>query len=90
MPRWSALCGNCWAVVVDRRKLASALLVLTLSGALLMLPPFVMVFNQPIIHFVLPQIVIYLFVVWLLLIGGTALLTHLLPREQPPNSGEID
>lgn len=66
------------------------MLVLTLFGALLMLPPLVMVFNRPISHFGLPQIVIYLFIVWLLLIGGTALLSHFLPREPPETSGEAD
>ena len=43
--------------------------------------PLVYVFNQPITHFGVPQVVIYLFVVWLLLIMGTAMLTHLLPPE---------
>jgi hypothetical protein len=75
---------------MDRRKLQSAMLVLTLLGALLVLPPLVMVFNQPISHWGLPQIVIYLFVVWLLLIGGTALLSHRMPPEAAENQGEAD
>ena len=57
------------------------MLVLALFGALLLLPPLVYVFNQPISHFGVPQIVIYLFAVWLALIIGTALLTRALPRE---------
>ena len=57
------------------------MLALTLFGALLMLPPLVHVFNQPLTHFGMPQIVIYLFVVWLLLIVGTALLNRALPRD---------
>ena len=67
------------------------MLLLTIFGALLMLPPLVYVFNQPIAHFGIPQIVLYLFAVWLLLIVGTALLTHALPREgsdDGPGEGE--
>ena len=67
------------------------MLLLTIFGALLMLPPLVYVFNQPIAHFGIPQIVLYLFAVWLLLIVGTALLTHALPRERSddgPAEGE--
>jgi hypothetical protein len=66
------------------------MLVLTLLGALLLLPPLVMVFNQPVSHGGVPQIVIYLFVVWLLLIGGTALLNRALPAEPARTSGEAD
>ncbi|KRA42616.1 hypothetical protein ASD80_09260 [Devosia sp. Root635] len=57
------------------------MLLLTVLGAALMLPPLVFVFDQPIAHFGIPQIVFYLFAVWALLIAGTALLTHALPPE---------
>ncbi|MCZ4346384.1 hypothetical protein PSC71_14120 [Devosia sp. J2-20] len=67
--------------MAERRKLIASMLVLTIFGALLLVPPLVYVFNQPITHFGVPQVVIYLFVVWLLLIMGTAMLTHLLPPE---------
>lgn len=73
---------------VERRKLQSAMLVLTLFGALLMLPPMVYVFNQKLNHFGIPQIVIYLFAVWLLLIVGTAMLNHFLPGDRNPPDGE--
>tara|TARA_R110002124_G_scaffold63350_16_gene173128 strand:+ start:3581 stop:3814 length:234 start_codon:yes stop_codon:yes gene_type:complete len=66
---------------VERRKLIASMFALTLFGALLLLPPLVYLFNQPISHFGVPQIVIYLFAVWLLLIVGTAALTRLLPSE---------
>lgn len=59
------------------------MLLLTVLGAALMLPPLVYVFDQPIAHFGIPQIVVYLFALWLLLIVGTAVLTHALPREDP-------
>lgn len=61
------------------------MLLLTVLGVALMLPPLVYVFDQPIAHFGIPQIVVYLFVLWLLLIVGTAVLTHALPREEPGN-----
>ncbi|UJW86027.1 hypothetical protein [Devosia sp. SL43] len=67
--------------MADRRKLEAGMAVLTIFGALLLLPPLVYVFNQPISHLGVPQIVIYLFAVWLLLIIATALLTRALPRE---------
>lgn len=74
----------------ELRKLTSGMLLLTVFGALLVLPPLVYVFNQPIFHFGIPQIVFYLFVVWLLLIGGTALLAHAVPRDEPAESGDGD
>lgn len=65
------------------------MLLLTVLGACLMLPPLTYVFDQPIAHFGIPQIVLYLFVLWLALIVGTALLTHALPREgQETDTGE--
>jgi len=77
--------------MAEHRKLTGGMLVLTVLGACLMLPPLVYVFDQPIDHFGIPQIVVYLFALWLLLIVGTALLTHALPREKPgpaPDDGE--
>ena len=87
MPTWWALCGNCWATMADRRKLESGMLVLAGFGALLFVPPLVFVFNQRISHFGVPQIVIYLFVVWGLLVIGAAAITHYLPRHEPPDTG---
>ncbi|KQX42831.1 hypothetical protein ASD04_02400 [Devosia sp. Root436] len=77
--------------MAERRKLRGGMLLLTVLGAVLMLPPLVFVFDQPIAHFGIPQIVFYLFAVWALLIVGTALLTHALPHERPdaePREGE--
>lgn len=67
------------------------MLLLTVFGGLLMLPPLVFVFDQPISHFGVPQIVLYLFAVWLLLVIGTGLLAHALPRDASdakPGEGE--
>ena len=90
MPMWWAPCENCWRGPVERRKRITSLLVLTVSGALLLLPPLIYVFNQPITHAGIPQIVIYLFLVWLLLIIGTALLNRTLPADSadPQNGPE--
>lgn len=73
--------------MADRRKLESGMLALAGFGALLFVPPLVLVFNQRISHFGVPQIVVYLFAVWGLLVLGTAVLTHYLPRHEPPESG---
>lgn len=67
--------------MAERRRLIASMLALAIFGALLLLPPLVYVFNQPVSHLGIPQIVIYLFGVWLLLIVGTAALSRLLPRE---------
>jgi hypothetical protein len=67
------------------------MLLLTVLGAALMLPPLVYVFNQPIMHLGIPQIVLYLFLLWLLLIVGTALLAYRVPRDEldtKPGEGE--
>jgi hypothetical protein len=77
--------------MADRRRLIGGMLLLTVLGGLLMLPPLVFVFNQPIAHLGIPQIVFYLFAVWLLLIVATALLSHTLPPDEPntePGDGE--
>jgi len=77
--------------MADRRKLTGGMLLLTVLGCLLVLPPLVYVFDQPIAHFGIPQIVFYLFAVWLLLIVGTALLTRALPPAEngaEPGDGE--
>ena len=59
--------------------------LLTAAGLLLLLPPVVYVFNHEIAVFGVPQIVFYLFGVWVALIGGTAVLTALL---EPDASGD--
>lgn len=58
------------------------MLVLTLGGLLLLVPPLVHLFNHEISVFGMPQIVFYLFGVWLALITGTAWLTRLLARDR--------
>jgi len=77
--------------MADRRKLTGGMLLLTVFGAMLMLPPMVYVFSQPVAPFGIPQIVFYIFAVWLLLIIGTALLARALPPDEHdagPGKGE--
>ncbi len=64
------------------------MLVLTVLGGLLMLPPLVYVFNQNIIHSGIPQIVIYLFALWLALIVGTAVFSHYMPHDRKDDGGD--
>lgn len=66
--------------MTERRKLESGVLVFVVFSALLIIPPLVYIFNHPILHFGLPQVVLYLFAVWLLMVVGTALLTRALPH----------
>jgi high-affinity Fe2+/Pb2+ permease len=66
---------------MDRRKLGSAALFLTVVGALLFMPPIATVFQVQQRLFGLPAEVIYLFVCWLLLIVGAWWLSHRLPRD---------
>ena len=63
--------------------------ILTAGGFLALLPPVVYIFNHEGSVFGVPQIVFYLFGVWLLLIVGTAGLTRLL-RPEPAAKTEVD
>ena len=65
---------------MDRRKLPSAALFLTVFGAALFVPPLVLLFNGPVRLFGIPIEVIYLFAVWLGLVIATAALSAGLPR----------
>ena len=67
--------------MTDRPRLKGGMLLLTVLGGLLMLPPLVHVFDQDIIHFGIPQIVFYLFGLWLALILGTAWLARAVARQ---------
>ena len=63
------------------------MLLLTILSSVLILPPAAYVFSQPISHFGIPQIVFYLFAVWLLMIVGTGLLTRAMPKEDTDADG---
>ena len=69
---------------MDRRKLESAALFLTIFGAMLIMPPLALLFQLERRIFGVPAEVVYLFVVWAGLIAGARWLGHRLPREAPP------
>ena len=76
---------------MERRKLESAALFLSLLGVLLILPPLAVVFQLERRLFGVPLEVIYLFACWLGLIAGAFWLGRRLPHEaeaEPPNEGE--
>jgi len=66
---------------MERRKLVSAALVLTLLGALLFMPPIASVFQIRRLVLGVPAEVIYLFLVWVLLVVGAWWLSTRLPRD---------
>lgn len=69
---------------MDRRKLPSAALFLTLFGTALILPPLVLLFNGPWRVLGVPVEVVYLFAVWAGLVAATAALAAALPKAPPP------
>jgi hypothetical protein len=73
---------------MDRRKLESAALFLTLAGALVIMPPIAVVFQVERRVFGIPSEVIYLFVAWAALIVGAWWLGKRLPREPGAKSPE--
>jgi hypothetical protein len=66
----------------DRRRIVGRMLLLAIGGLALLVPPVVQIFNQDRLVFGVPQIVLYLFAVWIALIVGTALLNGHLAAEQ--------
>jgi hypothetical protein len=66
---------------MERRKLQSAALFLTIFGAMLIMPPLVLLFNATTRVFGVPTEVIYLFAVWLALIAATRWFSRRLPHD---------
>lgn len=66
---------------MERRKLTSAALVLTVLGALLFMPPIASVFQIRRLILGVPAEVIYLFFCWVLLILGARWLSTRLPHD---------
>lgn len=77
---------------MDGRKLQSAALFLTIFGAMLFMPPLVLLFNVHVRVFGVPAELIYLFLVWLGLVIATARFARRLPtapagEEKPGADG---
>lgn len=68
---------------MEGRKLQSAALFLTVFGAMLILPPLVLLFNLNSRIFGIPVELVYLFTVWIGQIGGSAWFARHLPHEAP-------
>lgn len=71
---------------MERRKLVSAALFLTLAGALLFMSPIASVFQIQRRLLGVPAEVIYLFLCWVLLVVGAWWLSTRLPREDEDES----
>ena len=65
----------------NRRKLENAALALSVFGAILMVQPLLNLFNIEVRLFGMPLIIIYLFSVWIALIGGTFIISRLLAKN---------
>lgn len=66
---------------MNQHKLQSAALFLALFGAVLLVPPVVLIFNVPARVLGVPAEVIYLFAVWLGLVLATAWLARRLQSD---------
>ncbi len=66
---------------MTRTKLTSAALFFCVIGTMLFLPPLVLLFNVRVRFLGVPAEVIYLFVVWLGLVIGTAWFANRMPHE---------
>lgn len=64
-----------------RQKVRDAILAVTIFGSLLLLPPILPFFDRPVSVFGMPLIVIYVFGVWLALIGFAWALSRRLPPD---------
>jgi hypothetical protein len=69
---------------VDRGKLESAALLLTVAGVLLIMPPLAQLFQWQRRFFGVPIEVIYLFLVWAGMVVGARALARRMPHETPP------
>lgn len=64
-----------------RRRLEGAALALAILGATLIIPPLINVFNVPQLLFGAPTGAVYMFAVWLGLIGATAWISRLMHTQ---------
>ena len=71
----------------DSRKREHAAFVLPVFGALLLLPPLINLLGGPQRLFGVPVKIVYLFLVWILLILGSVMISWRMPRSEkkPPD-----
>ena len=68
--------------MASRRKLENAALALSVFGAVLIVPPILSIFNVQLRLFGVPVVVIYLFLVWITLVGVTRFLSGRMPEVE--------
>jgi len=66
----------------NRRKLENAAMALLIFGAIMIVPPILSIFNIPTQLFGAPLVVIYLFTIWIILIGATFFLSSRLHAKK--------
>ena len=74
--------------MAGQRRLETTALVLPVFGAILIVPPFLGVFNLPVTLFGMPIVAIYLFSVWTGLIVATAVISRRLGRDESGNDAQ--
>jgi putative effector of murein hydrolase LrgA (UPF0299 family) len=74
--------------MANTKRLETTALVLPVFGALLFVPPLLGVFNVPVTIFGIPVVAIYMFSVWLGLIGATIVLSRFLGRGDARSGGD--
>ncbi len=72
--------------MAESRRVQTAAFILPVFGALLCVPPLLSVFNVPATVIGIPLVAIYLFSVWIGLIGITFVLSRRLGREEDASS----
>ncbi len=68
--------------MTERRRIVGGMFLLTILGLIVIVPPVVTLFNHDTTFLGVPQIVVYLFSIWFLLIIGTVLLTRFLAPDR--------
>lgn len=66
---------------MDRRKIESTALLVTILGAMLLTPPLTLIFQRPVRLFGVPLELIYIFVVWAGLCAAAFWLGRKLPAD---------
>ena len=68
--------------MLRRNRTKDQLVALFVLGALLLLPPLIVIFNQPLHFFGIPVLYLYLFLAWFMLIGMTAAVVRHIDASQ--------
>lgn len=75
---------------MTRRKLIGAALFFTLFGVIAMMPPLVLAFRFDALVFGVPVETVYIFALWIFLVGGAIVLGRVLPHDEPAPTARRD